>query len=85
MSRQVLASGPLSVQAPPSGIGRYDTSISVNLASDTQLDSEANWILHVATVNESRYPDIEVNLARAQLAPSTTRCRTSTSATALSS
>ena len=67
-SRQYLASGPLSVQAPPSGIGRYDTSVSVNLASDSQLDSEANWILHVATVNESRYPDIEVNLARTQLA-----------------
>ena len=67
-SRQVLAAGAMSVQAPPAGIGRYDTSVSVNLASDSQLDSVAGWILHAATVNEPRYPAISVNLAHSAVA-----------------
>jgi len=62
-SQQVLATGPLSVQAPPAGIGRYDTSVTVNLAGDSGLDDVAGWILHMSTVNEPRYPAVNVDLA----------------------
>lgn len=62
-SHQFLPTGALSVLAPPSGVGPYDTSISVNVQSDATLPDQANWRLHVGTVDEPRYPRISVNLA----------------------
>lgn len=44
-------------------VGRYDTSLSINLANDNQLIDEATWILHSLTVNEPRYTAINVDLA----------------------
>lgn len=49
-------------------IGRYDTSIPVNLADDTLNDDEAGWILHALTVNEPRYTAINVDLGNTALA-----------------
>jgi hypothetical protein len=57
-SRAVLGSGALSVLAPPSGIGRYDSSVETNVADDTRLPNQAGWRLHVGTVDEARYPQI---------------------------
>lgn len=60
--RATLDEGPLSVQAPPDGVGRYDTSITVNVADDDQLAGLAGWLLHLGTVDEARYPVVRVNL-----------------------
>lgn len=63
--RAVLESGPLSVQAPPAGVGRYDEEVTLNLATDFQLADAAGWLLHLGTVDEARYPVLELDLARA--------------------
>ena len=65
-SEQVLAAGPLSVQEPPDGAGRYPVAVPVNLAADSQLDSEAGWVLHMGTVDEPRYPALRIDLASAE-------------------
>lgn len=67
-ARQIDSSGPMSVQPPPAGIGRYDSAVSANLASDTQLDDDAGWAVHLGTVDELRYPALSVQLARGELA-----------------
>ena len=65
-SRQVLETGTMSVQDPPGGVGRVDTSITVNPQADSQLDSLANWKLWTATYAGDRYPVIPVEMARPQ-------------------
>ncbi len=62
-ARQVLESGPLSIQAPPDGVGKYDEQITVNVYADAQLPDQAGWRLHLGTVDEARYPQIAMNLA----------------------
>src|SRR5258707_7531046 len=47
---------PLSVLAPPNGVGLYDTQQTLSLFSDTQALDEAGWLLHLGTVSEPRYP-----------------------------
>lgn len=54
-----LETGPMSV----ADIGRYDTSVTLNVESDTTLDDHAGWRLHLGTVDEDRYPSIQVRLA----------------------
>lgn len=65
-AREVLASGAMSVQDPPDGIGRVDTSIQVNASSDSDLATLANWILHCSTVDDDRYPSLPFDMARSQ-------------------
>jgi hypothetical protein len=65
-SEQVLAAGPVSIQEPPDGVGRYPVAVPVNLAADSQLDSEAGWVLHMGTVDEPRYPALRIDLASAE-------------------
>lgn len=55
--------GPLNVADPPAGVGRYDTSTTVNVAADQQLGSQAAWRVHLGTVDEARYPTVRVDLA----------------------
>jgi hypothetical protein len=64
-ARAVSETGPLSVQAPPDGIGRYDEEVTQNLRLDSQLGDAAGWLLHLGTVDEARYPVLQVDLARA--------------------
>ncbi|MFF5759682.1 hypothetical protein ACFY7A_30140 [Streptomyces longwoodensis] len=64
-ARVVQADGPLSVQAPPNGIGRYDTSVQRSLAADAQAEPLAGWLLHLGTWNAPRYPTVHINLAAA--------------------
>lgn len=61
----VLDEGPLSVQAPPDGVGRYAESVTVNLYSDAQPVQHAGWRLHLGTVDEARYPVVNIDLAAA--------------------
>jgi hypothetical protein len=67
-SEQVLSSGPLSIQSPPNGAGRYPVQATINVATAGQLDSEASWLLHMGTVNQPRYPLVQVNLERSEIA-----------------
>ncbi len=53
--------GPLSVLPPPLGVGRYDSSVSVNAYADDRLSDLAYWRVALGTVDEPRYPAIDVN------------------------
>lgn len=63
--RAVLTEGALSTQAPPNGIGLYDTSYTTNLLDDTQPPLHAGWRLHIGTWDETRFPQVTIDLANA--------------------
>lgn len=68
--RAYIASGPLSIEDPPSGAGRTDTAVDVNTATDDVLISHANWWLHRGTLDVVRWPTVTVDLtASRQTAP----------------
>src|SRR5690606_31592649 len=54
--------GPLSIAAPPNGIGLYDTSQTVSLARDDQTEPHAFWRMHLGTFDGDRYPQVTVML-----------------------
>src|SRR5690606_9514286 len=54
--------GPLSESEPPTGVGRYNESVKLNVASDEQLPGQAGWRVHLGTVNAYRYPSTTVKL-----------------------
>ncbi|MBW8701890.1 hypothetical protein MBT84_19980 [Streptomyces sp. MBT84] len=64
-AQAVLEDGSLSVQDPPNGVGVYDDSVTLNLYSDDQTDQQAGWRLHLGTVDEARYPSVNIDLAAA--------------------
>ncbi|MFJ5804874.1 hypothetical protein [Streptomyces sp. NPDC093093] len=64
-ARAVLESGALSVQAPPAGVGTYDDSQTLSLATDAQTDQIAGHLLHIGTWGEARYPTVHIDLAAA--------------------
>ncbi|WP_411132736.1 hypothetical protein, partial [Streptomyces sp. 030-HV] len=66
--RQVLEEGELSVQDPPNGVGRYDTTYEYSLATDPQADQVAYMRLHLGTYNGVRYTRITLNLANERVA-----------------
>lgn len=55
--------GPLGVDR----VGRYDTSVTLNLGTDRQAEHHAGWRLHLGTVDELRWPMIHLNLANPRL------------------
>lgn len=61
-SRFVVESGPLSVLAPPNGVGRYDTAVDLNVHTDGQLPDLAAWLAHLNTWDDLRYPSISFKL-----------------------
>jgi hypothetical protein len=63
-SRVTLDTGTLSTLAPPSGVGRYTDSVTLNLASDSQTLDHAGWLLHLGTWDETRYPVVKVVLSK---------------------
>lgn len=70
--RLQLASGAMSVQDPPNGVGDYPGQpVSVSLDSTgeaTAVAQVAKRILNPGVVDEIRIPNVAVNLARAQVA-----------------
>ncbi|MER6603906.1 hypothetical protein [Streptomyces parvus] len=58
--RAVAETGPLSVEPPPNGVGIYDESVTLSLATDDQPARLAHWRLHLGTWDEARYPTITV-------------------------
>jgi hypothetical protein len=67
--------GPLSVLAPPDGVGEYDEAKTMSLARDAQAKQRAAWAVHLGTVDEPRWPSIEVNLAHPHFAGNPARLR----------
>lgn len=75
-ARSVLASGPLSTATPPDGVGTYDDSRTVNVASDTVVQDIADWLLHLGTWDEARYPRVRIYLHKyPSLVPAVTALR----------
>lgn len=52
--------GPLSVLQPPNGVGPYPDEITLKLETDDQCAAQAGWRLHLGTVDEARYPEVNV-------------------------
>lgn len=52
----------LSTAPPPAGVGVYDTSVTLSLASDDAARHQAGWRVHLGTVDEARWPVIGVRL-----------------------
>ncbi|MFG2617817.1 hypothetical protein ACGFXC_09310 [Streptomyces sp. NPDC048507] len=55
-------SGSLSVFDWPTGIGIYDDEATLNLADDSQCQPFAQWLVHLGTVDEARYPEVRIYL-----------------------
>lgn len=58
--------GPMNTADPgtdPDAAGRYDTTVTVNVAEDAQLPDQASWRVHLGTVPGPRYPTVTANLA----------------------
>lgn len=62
-SRQAATAGPLSVQAPPEGVGRYSDQVTVSAHHNEYLPHLAGWLVRLGTVDEERYPTIHVDFA----------------------
>lgn len=64
-ARAVQLTGPMNVQDPiddPDGVGRADTKVDVNTATDDVLPIHAGWHLSKGTVPDARYPQITIDL-----------------------
>lgn len=61
-ARVVEQTGPLSVQPPPDGVGRYDVNVPTNTSTDTVLFDHASWRVHLGTVDEARFPVVGFRL-----------------------
>ncbi|SDK30014.1 hypothetical protein SAMN04488074_105101 [Lentzea albidocapillata subsp. violacea] len=63
-ARAVQTTGRMSVLDPSAGgVGRYDSTVDVNVEADAQLPDLANWLLRLGTVDEPRYPAIAIDRA----------------------
>jgi len=63
--RAVLETGALSIQAPPDGVGPYDESLTLNLYSDAQPSAHAGWRLRLGTIDDARYPEVNLDMSAA--------------------
>jgi hypothetical protein len=61
-ARSVEETGPMSVQAPPDGVGRTTTTVDVNPDDDASLPDIAGWNRAKGTVPDPRYPRVVVDL-----------------------
>jgi hypothetical protein len=61
-ARAVLETGALSIQAPPDGVGTYDTTEEVNVVGDGFLADQAAWRLALGTVDEPRFPRLPIHI-----------------------
>lgn len=61
-ARSVEETGPMSVLAPPDGVGRTSTTVDANPENDTSLPDIARWYRAVGTIPDPRYPRVVVDL-----------------------
>lgn len=52
--------GTLSTLAPPDGVGSYTDKIDLMIPTDTHLQENGSWELHLGTVDEYRYSEIKI-------------------------
>jgi hypothetical protein len=71
-SRITQTTGPLSTNPPPSGVGTYDVQYDVSLYVDDDIDNHASWRLHLGTIDEERFPQIDFNLANPEIVANAT-------------
>lgn len=57
-----VTTGPMSTSAVPTGIGRYEDSVTVSLETDAQCYPQAGWRAHLGTVDEVRVSSIKTGL-----------------------
>lgn len=57
--------GPLSVSAPPDGVGVYSEAVTLNLFDDDQPANAAGWRVHLGTWDGTRYPSVRMLLQKA--------------------
>lgn len=61
-ARVVVEEGPRSVQPPPDGVGRYDTTWSVNPADDGTLEAHAGWHANRGTYDGIRWRSVTIDM-----------------------
>jgi hypothetical protein len=60
-ARATQTTGPNNTSA----VGVYTHSVTVNTQTDTALPYHAQWLRHLGTVDELRFPRVDMNFARA--------------------
>lgn len=60
--------GPLSILPPPDGVSSYEQSQNYSLAHEGQCTDIAFWQVHKGTLDEERYPRIELALENLRIA-----------------
>jgi hypothetical protein len=70
--RITKTTGPLNTASPPTGVGIYDDTVTVNLSTDDQLPDHAGWRIALGTVDEPRFPDTLFDLTSPSIATSST-------------
>lgn len=61
-ARSVISSGPMSILAPPDGVGRYDTTWNVNPYDTATLEAHAAWHNNRGTFSGVRFRSVTVDL-----------------------
>lgn len=56
--------GAMSISTPPNGVGDYTFQRTVFAFSDSQLANMATWLLLLGTIQEDRFPVINVDMSR---------------------
>ncbi len=59
-ARAYKESGPMSVQPPPAGVGRYDDQVTLTAYSDDRLGDLAGFKVQLGTIDEDRYPSLSI-------------------------
>lgn len=64
-AQYTITEGPLSTQDPPDGVGQYDIGPQMSIFSSGDIIKIAQSLANAGTIDELRYPELSVNLARA--------------------
>lgn len=70
-ARYRLDEGPLSVNPPPGGVGEYTASQSYSFAHEGQCVQMASWQVRKGTLDEERFPKLELALENLRIAADT--------------
>jgi len=65
--RFTVDTGALSTLDPPTGVGRYNTDVTVNPVTDGYLYGIAAWLANIGTLDRARWPSVTVNLASSNI------------------
>jgi hypothetical protein len=66
----------MSSQAPPAGVGLYESSATVSLSQDDDALQNAGWRLHLGTVDEARYKKVTLATENPRFAADTAKIET---------